>query len=169
MVPLAAFYSALCLALATFAKSNKEGQYYLYPILMVSIGLTVFCLSPLVELTPLYAALPVVNVSLLLKALLGPGGASGALPYVPVVLLSSVGYAAAALWWAVEQFKREDVLFREAERFNPPRLGSPPAAGEGVHADLRRSRLRLRGDPAPPVRDDGSDAAGAGGAAPPGN
>ncbi|QDT17485.1 ABC transporter permease subunit/CPBP intramembrane protease [Alienimonas californiensis] len=118
MVPLAAFYSALCLALATFAKSNKEGQYYLYPILMVSVGLTVFCLSPLVELTPLYAVLPVVNVSLLLKSLLAPGGAAAALPYVPVVLLSSVGYAGMALWWAVELFKREDVLFREAERFN---------------------------------------------------
>ncbi|WP_171186497.1 ABC transporter permease subunit/CPBP intramembrane protease [Alienimonas chondri] len=118
MVPLAAFYSALCLALATFAKSNKEGQYYLYPILMVSVGLTVFCLSPLVELTPLYAVLPVVNVSLLLKSLLASGGAGGALPYVPVVLLSSIGYAGMALWWAVEQFKREDVLFREAERFS---------------------------------------------------
>ena len=118
MVPLAAFYSALCLALATFAKSNKEGQYYLYPILMVSVGLTVFCLSPLVELTPLYAVLPVVNVSLLLKSLLAAGGTGGALPYVPVVLLSSVGYAGLALWWAVEQFKREDVLFREAERFS---------------------------------------------------
>ena len=118
MVPLAAFYAALCLALATFAKSNKEGQYYLLPILMVSIGLTVFCLSPLVELTPLYAVMPVVNVSLLLKSLLASGGAGGALPYVPVVLLSSVGYAGAALWWAVEQFKREDVLFREAERFS---------------------------------------------------
>ena len=118
MVPLAAFYSAICLALATFAKSNKEGQYYLYPILMVSVGLCVFCLSPLVELTPLYAVLPVVNVSLLLKSLLAAGGAGAALPYVPVVLLSSCGYAFLALWWAVEQFGREDVLFREAERFS---------------------------------------------------
>ena len=118
MVPLAAFYSALCLALATFAKSNKEGQYYLYPILMVSVGLTVFCLSPVVELTPLYAVMPVVNVALLLKALLAAGGGGAALAYVPVVLLSSVGYAAVALWWAVEQFGREDVLFREAERFS---------------------------------------------------
>ncbi|MEM9702782.1 MAG: CPBP family intramembrane glutamic endopeptidase, partial [Planctomycetota bacterium] len=46
------------------------------------------------------------------------GGNGGALLYVPIVLLSSVGYAAAALWWAVELFKREDVLFREAERFS---------------------------------------------------
>ena len=118
MVPLAAFYSALCLALATFAKSNKEGQYYLYPILMVSVGLTIFCLSPVVELTPLYAVMPVVNVALLLKGLLAAGGTGATLVYVPVVLLASVGYAAAALWWAVEQFGREDVLFREAERFS---------------------------------------------------
>ena len=118
MVPLAAFYSALCLALATFAKSNKEGQYYLYPILMVSVGLVVFCLSPMVELTPLYAVMPVVNVALLLKGLLAAGGAGAAVAYVPVVLLASVGYAAVALWWAVEQFGREDVLFREAERFS---------------------------------------------------
>ena len=118
MVPLAAFYSALCLALATFAKSNKEGQYYLYPILMVSVGLTVFCLSPVVELTPLYAVMPVVNVALLLKGLLAAGGGGVMLTYVPVVLLASCGYAAVALWWAVEQFGREDVLFREAERFS---------------------------------------------------
>ena len=118
MVPLAAFYSALCLALATFAKSNKEGQYYLYPILMVSVGLVVFCLSPMVELTPLYAVMPVVNVALLLKGLLAAGGGGAGLAYVPVVLLASCGYAAVALWWAVEQFGREDVLFREAERFS---------------------------------------------------
>ena len=118
MVPLAAFYSALCLALATFAKSSKEGQYYLYPILMVSVGLCVFCLSPMVELTPLYAVLPVVNVSLLLKGLLASGGSGAALGYAPVVLLASCGYAGAALWWAKEQFGREDVLFREAERFS---------------------------------------------------
>src|SRR5690606_31492705 len=37
--------------------------------------------------------------------------------YLGPVLLSSLGYAALALWWAIEQFSREDVLFREAERF----------------------------------------------------
>jgi sodium transport system permease protein len=38
-------------------------------------------------------------------------------PYVAPVLLASCGYAALALWWAVDQFNREEVLFREAERF----------------------------------------------------
>ena len=118
IVPLAALVSALCLAIATFAKSNKEGQYYLYPLLMVGMGLTFFCMSPAVELTPLYAVVPIVNVTLLLKQLLAAGGAGEGLVYVPVVLGTSFAYAALALWWAVDLFKREEVLFREAERFD---------------------------------------------------
>ncbi|MBA3313434.1 MAG: CPBP family intramembrane metalloprotease [Planctomycetaceae bacterium] len=114
LVPLAALFSALCLALATFARSSKEGQYYLTPILLVTVGLTVFCLSPAVEITPLYSVLPVLGISLLLKELLAGGGAY---MYLVPVLVASFGYAALALWWAVEQFSREDVLFREAERF----------------------------------------------------
>ena len=115
MVPLAALFSALCLALATFARSTKEGQYYLTPLLMVTIGITAFCLSPAVEITPLYSVLPVAGAALLLKELLA-AGAHGYV-YLAPVLLTSLGYAALALWWAVEQFRREDVLFREAERF----------------------------------------------------
>jgi sodium transport system permease protein len=116
LLPLAALFSALCLALATFARSSKEGQYYLTPILLVTMGLTMFCLWPEAEISPLYSVLPVVGVSLLLKELLAGGGAY---VYLVPVLGASVGYAALALWWAVEQFSREDVLFREAERFEP--------------------------------------------------
>jgi sodium transport system permease protein len=34
------------------------------------------------------------------------------------VLATSIGYSLLALWWAIDQFAREDVLFREAERFD---------------------------------------------------
>ncbi|QDT66540.1 ABC transporter permease subunit/CPBP intramembrane protease [Calycomorphotria hydatis] len=117
MVPLAALFSALCLSFATFAKSSKEGQYYLYPILLVAIGLTVFCISPGVEINPLYSILPVVGPSLLLRELLSAGNVGDALQFAPAVLITSFGYGALALWWAVDQFNSEDVLFREAERF----------------------------------------------------
>ncbi|MAG94202.1 MAG: CPBP family intramembrane metalloprotease domain-containing protein [Planctomycetaceae bacterium] len=118
LVPLAGFFSALCLALATFARSTKEGQYYLTPLLMVTLGLTVFCLSPAVEITPFYSVMPVVGIALLLKGmLLSSGGSTSLYLYAIPVLITSVGYSLLALWWAIEQFKREDVLFREAERF----------------------------------------------------
>ncbi len=123
LIPLSAFFSAMCLALATFARSSKEGQYYLTPLLMVSIGLTVFCLSPAVEIYPVhqaswfYSVMPVVNIALLLKALLLNPGNTGALIFAVPVLATSIGYSLLALWWAIEQFSSESVLFRDGERF----------------------------------------------------
>jgi sodium transport system permease protein len=125
LVPLSAFFSAMCLALATFARSSKEGQYYLTPLLMVSIGLTVFCLSPAVEIYPVhqaswfYSIMPVVNIALLLKALLLNPGNTEALIFAGPVLATSIGYSLLALWWAIEQFSSEGVLFRDGERFEP--------------------------------------------------
>ena len=118
LLPLAALFSALCLALATFARSSKEGQYYLTPLLMVTLGLTMFCLSPGVDLTPQYSVLPIVGAALLLKGLLlSPLHAGSLYVYVGPVLATSLIYCGLALWWAIDQFKREDVLFREGERF----------------------------------------------------
>ncbi|HAH46535.1 MAG TPA: CPBP family intramembrane metalloprotease domain-containing protein, partial [Planctomycetaceae bacterium] len=118
LIPLAALFSALCLSLATFARSSKEGQYYLTPLLMVTIGLTVFCLSPAVEINPFYSLMPVVGVALLLKGMLLSTVNAGILyVYAIPVLITSIGYSLLALWWAIDQFQREDVLFREAERF----------------------------------------------------
>ncbi len=117
LLPLATLFSALCLALATFARSSKEGQYYLTPLLTVTLGLTVFCLSPAVEITPFYSIAPVMGPALLLKELIAAPGSTAPLAYAVPVLVSSIAYGLVAIWWAIEQFEREDVLFREAERF----------------------------------------------------
>jgi sodium transport system permease protein len=117
LLPLATMFSALCLSLATFARSSKEGQYYLTPLLMFTLGLTVFCLSPGMELTPFYSVMPIAGVALLLKSLLLNPGESMLYWYAIPVLATSIGYSLIALWWAIDQFQREDVLFREAERF----------------------------------------------------
>ncbi len=118
LAPLAALFSALCLAFATFARSSKEGQYYLTPLLMVTLGLTVFCLSPAVEIQPFYSVMPVMGPALLLKGLLQPATSNEMIPYILPVLCTSLGYSILALWWAIDQFGGEDVLFREAERFD---------------------------------------------------
>ena len=39
-----------CLALASFARSTKEGQYYLMPLMMLSLPMAVLPMSPGVEL-----------------------------------------------------------------------------------------------------------------------
>ncbi len=117
-IPLSSLFSAMSLSLAMFAKSSKEGQYYLTPLLMVTMGLTMFCLNPSIELTPYHSVLPVVGPALLLKALLLGGATSSAVwIYAIPVLVTSFAYSALALWWAIEQFQSEGILFREAERF----------------------------------------------------
>ncbi|MEI8382896.1 MAG: ABC transporter permease subunit/CPBP intramembrane protease [Planctomycetota bacterium] len=119
LIPLASLFSALCLAFATFARSSKEGQYYLTPLLMVTMGLTVFCSSPAVDIEPFYSVMPVMGPALLLKGLLkSTGPATDLYLYAIPVLLTSVVYSLMALWWAIDQFGREEVLFREAERFD---------------------------------------------------
>lgn len=117
LIPIAAFLSAICLALAVMARSTKEGQYYLTPVLMLAFPLTYMTLVPGVELSPLYALIPLTGTCLLLKTVLA-GRIALALPYALPVLLPTMVYAWMALRWAVSQFESESVLFREAERFD---------------------------------------------------
>jgi sodium transport system permease protein len=117
LIPLAAFFSAVCLALAVLARSMKEGQYYLTPLFLVCIPLVFLTLAPETELNLFYSLVPITGVALLLKALILERYDVAARFFVPV-LIPTLVYAAVALRWAVDQFQREDVLFREAERFS---------------------------------------------------
>jgi len=117
LIPIAAFLSAVCLALAVMARSTKEGQYYLTPVLMAAFPLTYMTLVPGVELTPFYSLIPLTGTCLLLKTMLA-GRMDQALPFVLPVLIPTIAYAWMALRWAVNQFESETVLFREAERFD---------------------------------------------------
>lgn len=117
MLPLSGFFSALCMALAIFARSTKEGQYYLMPMFLLVTPLIFLTLAPGVELTPFYSLVPVTNVALLLRTLMLHQYDVAAVYFLPV-LIPTILYGYLALRYAVEQFRREDVLFREAERFS---------------------------------------------------
>lgn len=118
-VPMCALFSATSLAVAMFARSNKEGQYYLTPLLMLTMGMTVFCISPLIVIEPYYSVLPVAGPALLLKALLSnSNGLSTNSWYLVPVIGSSIFYSLMALSWAISLFDSEEVLFRDAERFD---------------------------------------------------
>jgi sodium transport system permease protein len=119
-VPIAALFSALCLALGVYARSTKEGQYYLLPIFLGAMPLVLFSLAPGLELTWRTSLIPVTGLCLLLQKLIFPPPEGPPWELVPLVLLSLAACIGLALRWAVAQFHREDVLFREADR---PGLG----------------------------------------------
>jgi len=117
LVPISALFSALCLAVAAFARSTKEGQYYLMPLIMVILPLMILPMASGGELDLGQSLIPVSGVVLLLKTVL-EGNLQQALPYVLPVTIVTLGCCVFAIRWAVEQFNKESVLFREGERFN---------------------------------------------------
>jgi sodium transport system permease protein len=119
LLPLSAFFSAVCLAIGAYARSSKEGQYYLMPLFLLTLPLIFLTLLPGVELNPFYSMVPVTGVALLLQKLMTaePGDRGAWLYFVPV-LAPMVVYGWLALRWAIRQFQREEVLFREAERLD---------------------------------------------------
>ncbi len=116
LVPVSALFSALCLALAAFARSTKEGQYYLMPLVLVTMPLTILPMAPGVELNVGNSLIPITGVMLLLRTML-EGNYVAALPYIPLVTLVTLGCCWMAIRWATDQFNKESVLFRESERW----------------------------------------------------
>ena len=109
VLPVAVFFSAALLALSLFAKSYKEAQSYISPLMIIMVMPAVAALLPGVELTPVLALVPVLNTSLVSKEIIA-GSYHWSL--IAVIFLSSSAYAALALAIAVKLFQREDVLFR---------------------------------------------------------
>src|SRR6266404_6367102 len=116
VLPLSAFFSAISLAVGAYARSSKEGQYYLMPLFLVTMPLVFLTLAPGVELNPFYSLVPVTGVALLMQRLMTVSLDQVPWLYFVPVLAPIVLYSGLALHWAIEQFKREEVLFREAER-----------------------------------------------------
>jgi sodium transport system permease protein len=116
MLPVSLLFSALSLAVASFARSSKEGQYYLLPLLFSGLPLMLAALIPSMELNFGTSVIPVTGSMLLMRALIDERYLQ-ALQYAPFVTAVTVLSCYLACRWAVEQFNNEDVLFRESERF----------------------------------------------------
>jgi sodium transport system permease protein len=117
LIPISALFSALSLALATMARSTKEGQYYLMPLMLLTMPLLVLPMLPSVELELGTAIIPVSGVLLLLRQLMEQDFRHALLYAAPVVAVTGACCWMAARW-AVDQFNNESVLFRESERFS---------------------------------------------------
>jgi sodium transport system permease protein len=115
---LSAFFSALCLSVGAYARSSKEGQYYLMPLFLVTMPLVFLTLAPGVELNPFYSLVPVTGVALLMQRLMTTTIDKAPWLYFGPVIVPIILYSWLALRWAIEQFRREEVLFREAERLD---------------------------------------------------
>ena len=117
LVPVSALFSALCLALAAFARSSKEGQYYLMPLVLVTLPLLILPMAPGVELTWGNSLIPMTGLVLLLRQILDGNGLE-ALPFIAPVIIVTGLCCYTAVRWAIDQFNTESVLFADTERLD---------------------------------------------------
>ena len=107
---LALFMGAVMVALGLYARSFKEAQSYMAPLLLLALFPLLFLqFRGFFELAVWHHLIPLFNTALLMDALL-KGQAEG----LQVVLTwgSTLVYGALALLLAVRVFAREDVVFR---------------------------------------------------------
>lgn len=117
IVPIAALFSALSLAAAAFARSSKEGQYYLVPLIMICMPLVAIPILPATRLELGTSLIPVTGLMLLLRALI-EGNYTAALQFFGPVVSVTLVCGWLAVRWVVAQFNSETVLFRASERFS---------------------------------------------------
>lgn len=109
LIPVAAFFAAILIAIAINARSYKEAQSYVYPVIILAVFPAIVSMLPGIETNAGMALIPVINVSLVLRdAFLGnydPG-------LIILTFISSIVYAAGAIFVAVRIFQKESVLLR---------------------------------------------------------
>jgi sodium transport system permease protein len=111
VLAFALFISALTMCVTTFAKSFKEANNYVTPLLLVVMFAGYVGFIPNIEFTPLMASIPVVNICLLISNLLS-------FKYdfylILIVLVTNVAYAVLLIWLLSRIYNSEEVLFSES-------------------------------------------------------
>ncbi len=111
LIPLAALFSAMFLAVSSFAKSYKEAQAYLSPLFIVAELFAMAAILPGIELSTGLALVPILNVSLLIKKFMV--GSVGWLNFA-LTWFSTALFAGITLKWAASILSNEEALLSES-------------------------------------------------------
>ena len=109
LIPVVAIFSSILLSLSIYARSFKEAQGYMTPLVMFTIVPVIMAMLPGVELKGGWAWVPLTNVALAIKELI-----KGTMDYVQLIAIfgSTALIAAALIGFCVYWFNKEKVLFR---------------------------------------------------------
>ncbi len=109
LLPNAMLFSAILMAIALYARSYKEAQSYISPLMIVVILPAMASFLPGLNVTAKMAFIPVINTTLMMKQTL-----SGDFDFAMAALtfLATFIYAGIAVFIAHRLFQKESVLFR---------------------------------------------------------
>lgn len=106
------FISAITMCVTSFAKSYKEANNYITPLMLVVMFVGYAGFIPNLELTRTMAMVPVANICLLIKNIMVFKIDYGA---IAVVLLSNVAYAVIAILFLSRIYDSEAILFSDTK------------------------------------------------------
>ena len=106
------FISAVTMCVTSFAKSYKEANNYITPLMLVVMFVGYIGFIPNIELTQSMAMIPVANICLLIKNML-----VFKVDYmiIAVVLISNVAYAVFAILFLSKIYDSESILFSDGK------------------------------------------------------
>ena len=136
MITTALMISALCMCFCVFAKSFKEANNYVTPLMLVIMFASMAAMIPSVTLDYRTALIPVVNVSLMVKQIISQ---QFDLRLAGLTNVVNVGCSLLVIWVLAKIYNSEDILFTDGFRsfrlFRARRelqFGTVPASGDLV-------------------------------------
>ena len=111
LVLFAGFFSAVLLVVTSFAKSFKEAQVYLIPVILLSLGPGLMAMAPEMKLAGFNTVCPMVNILLLARDVI-TGGVQ--VSSAVIVVLSTTVYGVLALSFAAKLFGSDAILYADA-------------------------------------------------------
>lgn len=112
LIPFAVFMSAIMLAVCSCARTFKEAQNYVTPVILAVLIPGGIAALPTTQLGGVMLVMPVGNMVLLAREVLM--GATVPVLYVLMIVLSTTLYAAAAVAVAATVFGKESVVFADS-------------------------------------------------------
>ncbi len=135
LVTFSFFVSAITMIVVSMTKSFKEAQNYCTPLMLVILLPSYITMVPSISLDPITSFIPIVNISLGVKALFT---ANTDYLLISFVILSNLLYSSLAVVLLSKIFTSENILFSSKHNFkllqsrsNRPFIGTP-GIGDGI-------------------------------------
>lgn len=127
--------SAISMCVCSLAKSFKDAQNYMTPIMLLVMIPSYVSMVPNIELDKFTATIPVVNISLLIKSVLSFKSDLG---LVALVLVSNIAFVILSVMLLSKMFDSEEILFGNKASFSflekrsNIKKGNMPSVSDGV-------------------------------------
>jgi sodium transport system permease protein len=128
-IPVAILLGAILLAVSAWARSLKEAQYYVLPVMLLVFVPALLSMNQSVELSSFIAILPVANVALFMRDVLAQ---SFEWSMLVMVLGSTLAWIILLIRWVSQQLSREETLLG----FDPEPFFAKTPSGRGRATNL---------------------------------